>query len=149
MRLSPATSPPYPRLRVWSHSRDPVGHHLSGLNLVPNRGAPSFYLPGCFTRRESQVALDFDPLRVSCNSSSVPTNGNLQFPFWSRRPLSSLVIFYGSRGEHGLPILGRKMATTILWSFAFRWDIVTDYAAGLSIQGGNLTTRSPWLSVPG
>jgi len=31
------------------------------MNLVPNRGAPSFYLPGYFTRRESQVALDFDP----------------------------------------------------------------------------------------
>jgi len=31
------------------------------MNLVPNRGAPSFYLPGVFTRRESQVALDFDP----------------------------------------------------------------------------------------
>jgi len=31
------------------------------MNLVPNRGAPSFYVPGCFTLRESQVALDFDP----------------------------------------------------------------------------------------
>jgi len=31
------------------------------MNLVPNAGAPSFCLPGCFTRRESQVALDFDP----------------------------------------------------------------------------------------
>ena len=28
---------------------------------------------------------------------------------------------------------------------AFRWDIVTDYASGLSIRGGNLTTRSPVL----
>ena len=35
------------------------------MNLVPNSGAPSLYLPGCFTRRASQVALDFDPpLRV-------------------------------------------------------------------------------------
>ena len=32
---------------------------------------------------------------------------------------------------------------------AFRWDIVTDYAAGLSIGGGNLTTRTLLLSVPG
>jgi len=31
------------------------------MNLVPNRGAPSFYLPGCFARTESQVTLDFDP----------------------------------------------------------------------------------------
>jgi len=31
------------------------------MNLVPNRGAPSLYLAGFFTRRESQVALDFDP----------------------------------------------------------------------------------------
>ena len=30
------------------------------MNLVPNRGAPSFYLPGCFTQRESHVALDCD-----------------------------------------------------------------------------------------
>ena len=60
VRLSPVTNPPYLRLRVWSHSRDPLGHHSSGMNLVPNRDAPSFYLPGCFTGRESQVALDFD-----------------------------------------------------------------------------------------
>jgi len=32
---------------------------------------------------------------------------------------------------------------------AFRWDHVTDYAAGLSIRGSNLTTRIPLLSVPG
>jgi len=31
------------------------------MNLVHNRGAPSFYLPGSFTGRESQVALYFDP----------------------------------------------------------------------------------------
>jgi len=35
------------------------------MNLVPNRGAASFYLPGCFTRRESQVTRDVDsPSRV-------------------------------------------------------------------------------------
>jgi len=35
------------------------------MNLVHNRGAPGFYFPGYFTRRESQVALDFDsPSRV-------------------------------------------------------------------------------------
>jgi len=71
------------------------------------------------------------------------------FPFYSRRPLSSLVGFCGSRGEHGLPNFGRKLATAILWSFAFQGDIVTDYTAGFAIRGGNLTTRSPWLSVPG
>jgi len=31
----------------------------------------------------------------------------------------------------------------------FGWDIVTDYAAGLLIRGGNLTTPTPLLSVPG
>jgi len=30
------------------------------MNLVHNRGTPSFYLPGYFTRRESQVALYLD-----------------------------------------------------------------------------------------
>jgi len=55
---------------------------------------------------------------VSCNSSSVPANGNLLFPFWSRRPPSSLVVFDGSLGEHGLPNFGRKLATAILWSFS-------------------------------
>jgi len=35
------------------------------MNLVHNRGAPSFYLLGHFTRRESQVTLDFNsPSRV-------------------------------------------------------------------------------------
>ena len=29
------------------------------MNLVHNRGATSFYLPGYFARRESLVALDF------------------------------------------------------------------------------------------
>jgi len=32
---------------------------------------------------------------------------------------------------------------------AFRWDGNSGYAPGLSIRGGNLTTRSPLLSVPG
>ena len=31
------------------------------MNLVPNRGVPSFYLPRCFARSESLLALDFDP----------------------------------------------------------------------------------------
>jgi len=35
------------------------------MNLVHNTGAPSFYWPGHFTPRESQVTLDFDsPSRV-------------------------------------------------------------------------------------
>jgi len=41
------------------------------MNLVPNRGAPSFYLPGVFTWRESQVALDFDPPQA-CRATQVP-----------------------------------------------------------------------------
>jgi len=32
---------------------------------------------------------------------------------------------------------------------AFRWDLVTDYAACLAIRGGNLTTRTPLFSVRG
>jgi len=32
---------------------------------------------------------------------------------------------------------------------AFQWNIVTDYAAGLSIRGANLTTHTPLSSVPG
>jgi len=71
LRLSPATSPPYTRLRVWSHSRDPLGHHSLGMNLVPNRSAPSFSLPGFFTPRESQVAPDFDPPHA-CRATQVP-----------------------------------------------------------------------------
>jgi len=31
------------------------------MNPVPNTCAPSFYFPGYYTRRESQVAQDFDP----------------------------------------------------------------------------------------
>jgi len=89
------------------------------MNLVPNRGAPRFYLPGFVTRRESQVALDFDPPHA-CRATQVPFRRMVIFffPFWSRRPLSSLVVFYSSRGEHGLPNFGRKLATTILWSFS-------------------------------
>jgi len=80
MRLSPATSPPYLRLRVWSHSRDRLGHHSLSMNLVPNRGAPSFYLPSFFTRRESQVALDFDPPHA-CRATQVPFRRMLIFFF--------------------------------------------------------------------
>jgi len=45
------------------------------MNLVHNRGAPGFYLPGNFTLRPSQVTLDFDsPSRVvqlkSCSDES-------------------------------------------------------------------------------
>jgi len=41
------------------------------MNLLPNRGAPSFYLPGFFIRRESQVALDFDSPHA-CRATQVP-----------------------------------------------------------------------------
>jgi len=41
------------------------------MHLVPNRGAPSFYLPGVFTRRESQVALDVDPPHA-CRATQDP-----------------------------------------------------------------------------
>jgi len=47
------------------------------------------------------------------------------------------------------PLLAVKWQPLSFGLFRFPWDIVTDYAAGLSIRGGNLTTRSPWLSVPG
>ena len=47
------------------------------------------------------------------------------------------------------PFLDVKWEPLSFGLLAFRWDIVTDYAAGLSIRGGNLTTRTPLLSVPG
>jgi len=47
------------------------------------------------------------------------------------------------------PILDVNWQPRSFGLLAFRCDVVTDYAAGLSIRGGNLTTRSPWLSVPG
>jgi len=47
------------------------------------------------------------------------------------------------------PFLDLKWQPLSLGLLAFRWDIVTDYAACLAIRGGNLTTLSPWLSVPG
>ena len=55
-------------------------------------------------------------------------------------------MFDGSSGKHGIPIFERKMATAILWSFSL--PVGYGYAAGLSIRGGNLTTRTPLLSVP-
>jgi len=48
------------------------------------------------------------------------------------------------------PFLVVKWQLVSFFGFlAFRWDSFTHYAAGLSIRGGNLTTRSPLLSVPG
>ena len=88
------------------------------MNLVPNRGAPSFYLPGFPHSERKSGCPGFRPSScVSRTSSSVPASGNLLFPSWSRRPPSSLVVFYRSRGEHGLPNFGRQLATAILWSF--------------------------------
>jgi len=50
------------------------------MNLVPNRGTPSLYLPGFFTRRESQVALDFDPPHA-CRATQVPFRRMVIFSF--------------------------------------------------------------------
>jgi len=47
------------------------------------------------------------------------------------------------------PFLDVKWQPLSFGLLAFGWDIVTDYAAGLSIRGGNLTTQTPLLSVPG
>jgi len=46
------------------------------------------------------------------------------------------------------PFLDVKWQPLAFGLLAFQGDIVTDYAAGLSIRGGNLTTRTPLLSVP-
>jgi len=46
------------------------------------------------------------------------------------------------------PFLGVKWQPLAFGLLAFRWDIVTHYAGGLWIRGGNLTTRTPLLSVP-
>lgn len=43
--------------------------------------------------------------------------GFLLFPFWPRRPLRSLMSFYDFRGQHRLPIVGRKIAPCILFCF--------------------------------
>jgi len=47
------------------------------------------------------------------------------------------------------PFLDVKWQLQSFGLLAFRGDLVTNYAAGLSIRGGNLTTRTPLLSVPG
>jgi len=46
------------------------------------------------------------------------------------------------------PFLDVKCQLLSFGLLAFRWDIVTDNAAGLSIRGSNLSTRTPFLSVP-
>jgi len=68
MKLSPARSTPYLRLRVcpthWTPS-DTIHHNM---NLVQNRGAPGFYFPSSCTWRESFGLPRFlTPLRLSCN----------------------------------------------------------------------------------
>jgi len=47
------------------------------------------------------------------------------------------------------PFLDVKWQPVSFSLLAFRWDIVSNYAPGLSIQGGTHTTRTPLLSVPG
>jgi len=47
------------------------------------------------------------------------------------------------------PILDINWQPRSFGLLAFLWDLVTDYAAALSIRGGNLNTRSQWVSVPG
>jgi len=47
------------------------------------------------------------------------------------------------------PFLDVKLQPLSFGLLAFRWDIVTDYSEGLPIRYGNLTTRTPLLSVPG
>ena len=88
------------------------------MNLVPNGAAPSLYLRVVLPGEKVSLPWISTLLRLSFNASSVPTNGSLLFPIWSRQPLSSLTIFYCSRGEHGLPIVGSKMATAMLLSFS-------------------------------
>ena len=150
MTLSPATSPPYLCLRVWSHSRDPLGHHSSGMNLVPNRRAPCFYLPGFFNRRETQLALDFDPPHL-CRATQVPFRRTVLvfFPFSLVDRFLLLAFFMAPVVSTDYPILEVNWQPRSFALLAFLWDLVTDYAAGLSIRGGNLTARTPLFSVPG
>jgi len=141
-------SPPYLRRRVWSHSRDCLRCHSSGMNLVPNRGAPSFYLPGYFSRRESQVTLDFDPPHA-CRATPVAFRRMVIFflPFSLVDRFLHLLFFMAPVVSTDYPILDVNWQPGSFGLLAFRWDLITDYAAGLSIQGGNLTTRTPLLSV--
>jgi len=61
------------------------------MNLVPYRGTPGLYFPGCCTWSKSLVALDFDPhsLVLQLKLSSEVLLSSLSI--YSRRPLSSLV----------------------------------------------------------
>ena len=88
------------------------------MNFVQHRGLEGFYLPSKLHEVNVRLPWISTPLRMSCNSNPVLTNGSLLFPIYSRRSLSSLVTLYLSPGEHGLPIFERKMATAILWSFS-------------------------------
>ena len=48
------------------------------------------------------------------------------------------------------PFLAVKWQPVSIFGFsALQWEGMTDYTAGLSIRGGNLTTRTLLLSVPG
>jgi len=47
------------------------------------------------------------------------------------------------------PFLDVKWQPVFFALLALRWNMVTDYAAGLSIDCSNLTTRTLLMSVPG
>jgi len=120
------------------------------MNLVPNRRAPCFYLPGFFNRRETQLALDFDPPHL-CRATQVPFRRTVLvfFPFSLVDRFLLLAFFMAPVVSTDYPILEVNWQPRSFALLAFLWDLVTDYAAGLSIRGGNLTARTPLFSVPG
>ena len=63
-------------------------HH--NMNLVPYRGTPGLYFPGCCTWSESLVALDFDPFACPATKAFFWVWLS-SLSIYSGRPLSSLV----------------------------------------------------------
>jgi len=62
------------------------------------------------------------------------------FPFSLFDRFLHLSFFMAPVVSTDYPILDVNWQPQSFGLLAFRWDLVTDYAAGLSIRGGNLTT---------
>ena len=72
----------------------------------------------------------------------------LFFPFSLVDRFLHLWFFMAPVVSTDYPFLDVKWPPRSFGLLPFRWDLVTDYAVGLSIRGGNLTTRTTLMSVP-